>query len=189
LIMERPENSQLELFSKTGEPVRFRRRDSSPFLRRFRGYEKRILFLLGIALVSIISFTLGVERGKNLRPDNAAIQAVRQEPQTVPVAPAPAEVTPQAPVVIIREQKPQAQTKLTRELTQNGYTIQLASYKKHSSAQKEAQELRKKGLSPLILPKGNWIILCVGNFNQKKDAEILLLQLKKRYKDCTVRRL
>jgi hypothetical protein len=187
--MERPYNPQLELFSKTGEPVRFKRHDSSPFFKRFRGYEKNILFVIGMTLLCIISFSLGVERGKTLKVGNSAVQAVKRDMPAVTSIPESTPVTQKPPTAIIREQRPQVEPQTAQELVKKGYTIQLASYKSRSFAQKEAQELRKKGLSPMVLPKGNWIILCVGNFNERKEAEILLLQFKKRYKDCTIRRL
>ena len=46
----------------------------------------------------------------------------------------------------------------------SGYTIQLASYKSKSFAQKEAELLKKKGFVPLVIPKGSYTILCVGKF-------------------------
>lgn len=186
--MERPDNTQLELFSKTGEPVQLKRQNAGPFFKRFRGYEKTILLVLGMAVLSIISFSLGVEKGKTLRA-NLDVPSLRQDLTTNSAVQESTPVTQKAPAAIIRQQLPLPQPQTAQGLLEKGFTIQLASYKSKSSAQREAQELRKKGLSPLILPKGNWIILCVGNFSEKKDAQTLLLQLKKRYKDCTLRRL
>ena len=69
------------------------------------------------------------------------------------------------------------------------YTIQLASYKKESSAKKEAEALKKKGFLPLVLNKGEYTIVCVGNFKYKNNASPLLPELRKRYQDCFVSRL
>lgn len=71
------------------------------------------------------------------------------------------------------------------------YTIQLASCRTKVSAQKEAELLRKSGFSPLILSKGSYIVVCVGNFSNQQAAKTLVSELKKRkrYQDCLVRRL
>ena len=69
------------------------------------------------------------------------------------------------------------------------YTVQVASFQTRKYAQKEAEVLRKKGFSPLVLPKGKYSILCVGNFSSRETAKPLLSKLRQRYRDCFVRRL
>ena len=56
-------------------------------------------------------------------------------------------------------------------------------------AQKEADSLKKRGFAPLILPKGTYTIVCIGNLSDQKTAKPLLSELKKRYQDCFMRRL
>jgi cell division septation protein DedD len=70
-----------------------------------------------------------------------------------------------------------------------GYTIQLASYQNKGSAVKEAERLKKNGLTALVVAKGNYSILCVGSFNSKETAGPLLSQLKRKYQDSFIRRL
>jgi len=41
------------------------RSPKSPFFLRVRGYEKVLLLVMGLVLTSIISFSLGVEKGKS----------------------------------------------------------------------------------------------------------------------------
>jgi hypothetical protein len=65
----------------------------------------------------------------------------------------------------------------------------VASYQSKTHAQKEAEALRKKGVTPLVLSKGDYIIVCVGNFSNRDAAKSLLLDLRKRYQDCYIRRL
>ena len=50
-------------------------------------------------------------------------------------------------------------------------------------------ELKKKGLSTLVLPKGRFIVLCVGRFSDKQTAQPVLTELKKQYRDCFIRRI
>jgi hypothetical protein len=64
-MAEKQDYSQSEFFSPNepgGQfkpPVR-----KNPFFLRIRGYEKAMLLIMGLVLVSIISFSLGVEKGK-----------------------------------------------------------------------------------------------------------------------------
>jgi septal ring-binding cell division protein DamX len=70
------------------------------------------------------------------------------------------------------------------------YTVQVASYKSQKFAQKEADALMQKGYRDIqIVPKGAYVILCVGNFSTKSDASAYTSKLKGRYQDTVVRRL
>jgi len=161
-------NNQLELFSQTRDLGDAKaRKAGSPFLAYIWNYEKTILIIIGLVTISIISFSLGVEKGKklSLAKFNSHLDIALTAPASIP------KVTEKA-----EEKVP-------------GYTIQLASYKTKTHAQKETELLKKRGLSPLVLSKGNYAVLCVGNFSNKQTAQSLLSELRKRYKDCYVRRL
>ncbi|RKY27784.1 MAG: hypothetical protein DRP61_03350, partial [Candidatus Omnitrophota bacterium] len=69
------------------------------------------------------------------------------------------------------------------------YSIQLATYTKKEIAEAEAKKLKRKGLNPLLLKKGKYLVLCVGKFRTKEEAKNLLANLKKRYTDCFLRKL
>jgi hypothetical protein len=71
----------------------------------------------------------------------------------------------------------------------NRHTIQVASFKKQEQAQREAVSLQKKGYESFVLAKGNYSIVCVGKFDEKKQAQVFSSKLKKTYKDCLVRRM
>ena len=68
------------------------------------------------------------------------------------------------------------------------YTIQVASFKKDTSAQKEASWLKNKGYETFVLRKGDYAIVTVGQFRQVQDAKAYSQRLSERYKDCLVRR-
>jgi hypothetical protein len=64
---EREEYVQSELFTQDAGSGQYRphaRRES--FFTRIRGYEKVLLVIMGLVLLSIVSFSLGVERGRNI---------------------------------------------------------------------------------------------------------------------------
>lgn len=77
--------------------------------------------------------------------------------------------------------------KLVVEKTEN-YTIQIASFKKIDAAEKTASQVKAMGYDTDVLPSGDYFRVCVGNFKQRKEAERVLINLKKRFADCYITR-
>jgi len=69
------------------------------------------------------------------------------------------------------------------------YTIQVATYNGKVSAQQELDILKKQGLMPVLRTSGKYIVLSVGNFPDQATAKSVLTQLKRKYRDCYIRRL
>lgn len=101
-----------------------------------------------------------------LRP--AAVSAVSRPIVTAPVAP----IVP---------------ARASEKVVDKGYTIQVASYKSDSMAQKESADLKRQGLESFVVTKGNYLIVCVGRFSGQDEAKSMFNKLKKRYKDSIVR--
>lgn len=173
--MDRKSHSQLELFSPPKGYSELKTQDNyNAFLSYIRNYEKVILIIIGFIVTGIISFSLGVEKGKTIVRSPASIQTMDKSPLQPP------------PSIEKRDDVKQPQPK--EEKIQN-YTIQLASYKTKAHAEQEAERLRKKGISPLVLSKGAYTVLYAGSFPDKETAKSLLPELKKRYHDCFIKRL
>jgi cell division septation protein DedD len=176
------DNQQLELFSQGEDNAKSASlRRSNPFVSSIRKSERLIITAIVFAITGIISFSLGVEKGKRIalteKPGAAhSFDLAATRPKAISPQPVAVPVAGQPPVEV-------------SAATQQGYTIQLASYKNLSSAQLEAQTLKKRGLSPLILTKSGYKVLCVGKFNNKETAQQLLSELSKRYEGCRIRRL
>ena len=68
------------------------------------------------------------------------------------------------------------------------YTIQVATYREQALAQKEMQQLKKKGYSSFIIPSGKFYEVCTGSYFEKNKAYNCLKSLKKTYKDCFLRK-
>lgn len=173
---------QLELFSQgqKGQLESKPQREKKFSFNYIANYEKIILVIISLVITGVVSFSLGIEKGKTL--------ARRNNWQTIATGKTPARSEIEKPEVKTEGQdisKPPA----AKETFQYYYTIQLASYQNKTSAEKEARELKKKGLLPLVQPKGRYTVLCVGNFSDKELAKTLHSQLKKRYQDCFIRRL
>ncbi|OGX43899.1 MAG: hypothetical protein A3G38_03090 [Omnitrophica WOR_2 bacterium RIFCSPLOWO2_12_FULL_51_8] len=183
--MENGSDLQLELF-QTENAGRAIPQANNPYFTFLKNYEKTVLLAIGIVATGIVSFSLGVEKGKQVstlkkdyRMDVAA--GVKTKGLTA----APAQVYRQAPV-IYEEQG--SKDKEDEPQEKQRYYIQLASYKGRANAQKEMDVLKRRGLSAVILPKGNYIVLYLNNLPSKTKAEAMLSELKKRYKDCQIRR-
>lgn len=196
--MDRQNNSQLELFSKAadlGDSVKSV--SNKPFLDFIWNYEKAILTIIGIIFISIISFSLGVEKGKKISAlknnsffDIASGQLHQKNKLVEKQASSQIKTLDQKEQDELLVAKKAGITNGLSALTgKQGFTIQLASFKTKALAQKEAGALEKKGLSALVLTKGKYTILCVGNFTKKETAQSSLSELKKQYKDCYIRRL
>lgn len=173
--MDKTNHSQPDLFSGTGN---FSEAPGSQtkksFFSHILTYEKVILFIIGFAVTAIVSFCLGVQKGKDisLAKFNSRFEVAKVTLKPKPVTPTPA------------TQSNPAQTTIA-----GNYTIQIASYKSRQQAQIESSNLKKKALQPLLFSKNNYIIVCVGNFPDKEKATVLLTELRKQYKGCYLRRM
>ncbi len=164
--------------------------------------ENLVIFSIVSIMVVIFTFSLGVERGKRIALRDGSSLTLDPKTAETSVAPADPVVTAKpvvkVPVVAAQSKSVDLAEKVSTTALQpqdavkkpsGGYTVQVASYKSEKSAQKEAQALQKKGLKAFVLPKGQHIVLCVGNFQKKEDASIYGKKLKGNYQDFVVRRL
>lgn len=208
--MERTHTSQLELFTESKSFSQKKATGSgakSSFFTSIWNYEKAVLSVIAVIATSIIAFCLGIEHGKRITlaktnarfdisakvktPDAALIstQSIPKQPITVePAAPLEAN-KPQAAATVVVALLPEARQNSTVSLFTGSYTIQLASYKTKENAQKAARLLKKRGLAPVVLSKGSYTILCVGNFTNKNAAQSKITEFKKSYQSCYIRRL
>ena len=66
-MAEKQDYAQGELFNQSLDNGQYKPRiPKLPFFTRIRGYEKTMLVVMGLVLASIVSFSLGVEKGKRL---------------------------------------------------------------------------------------------------------------------------
>lgn len=162
---------QLELF-KT-QKFQFDRpkkdRNHVNFFAFIKTHEKAMSIIIIFFIISLVSFSIGVEKGKRL-----TAKALLGKPRKVPES---------GRILNNPVKKPIIQKHISK------YTIQVATFKTKTYAQKEAERLKKKGVDALIIPRGKHVIVCVGNFSKKQEAKVILSQLRKTYHDCFVRRL
>ncbi|MBU3958988.1 MAG: SPOR domain-containing protein [Candidatus Omnitrophica bacterium] len=185
--MEKDNHPQSDLFAKSQGYSRIKEAGQRSFPGVIRAHEKAIFIIIGFIVISVVSFSFGVERGRKLavlRLDSRLDMAAKIKSQeSASVAGSQDKYQP-----VEQQQQGVIKTQVIKDDILN-YTIQVASYQTKKYAEKEADRLRQKGFSPLVRTKGKYVILCVGRFPQKESAAPVLSKLKKRYQDCFVRKL
>ena len=152
------------------------------------------LILSGIILflLVILSFSLGVERGKRItqiRLEAAkggqlnslpAPEAIKKE--TRQVEKAVKEENQEIKEPVVKEEK-----KIEDDL-KRGYRIQVASFNKEDPAAREAARLKEQGYPAYHSRSGKYIVIYVGGFENEKEAKNNLHSLRQKYKDCILRK-
>ncbi len=162
---------QKELFEEFGkEKGKLKRMTEKIVRRQNRLYlrispENAVFAAIIIIMCIIVSFALGVERGKSLAPSVIIAPEKKIEPKREP------EIKP--PSI---------------EVPEGIYTIQLISYKKKAPAEKEKRKLTKKGIEAFIIASGEWFQVCAGSYTDTKKAGKALDEFSKKYKGCFIRK-
>lgn len=200
--------SQFELFPEARDADILQR----PKPRFFSGSlnlsgENMVILGIGVIVSMVLSFSLGVERGKKVvrsvhSPISETSTTLNPAPasssesgkKTVPVA---SEGSANEPGVqgasaaqegsgVLAEAVPEA---LEKNIDKQ-YTVQVASFKREDQAQRLATSLQKNGYDmTMVVPKGSYSIVCVGKFSKHSEAKSFSRKLKKQYKDLLVRSL
>lgn len=154
------------------------------FLRLKVAYEDLVFAALGLVLVMLAGFCLGVERGKGLglpAPSMAQASVGTAAAKPLPTVEASAPSPPAAVAAI-------AVAPAGRSLG-GGYAIQLATYAGAASAQTELQRLARQGTSCQVIRQGRYVELRAVGFPTRAEAEAALAGLRKTYRDAFIKRL
>lgn len=154
-------------------------------------YESLIIVLIGLVLAATVIFSLGVERGRNLKFSQETSADLAQKTETASAA-VVAEIKPQtaegfSPAAEEPVVKQGVKTPEPPVPTTGFFTIQVASYNKREMAEAELSRLKGKGYGPLEIQKrGKYFILCVGAYADKEKAKAALKDLERTYKGSYV---
>lgn len=190
--------TQPELFEEVSSDLRPRR---SPFplfpgrsLRIQVAYEDLLFGALGLILVLLGGFCLGVERGKGLTFRQPVLEPSEGVSSTVAHAEArssaesesPVPVVPVIPVAISR---PPQETSPGPSAARGVYAIQLASYVGQQPAQEEVRRLSRQGTTAQVIRQGKYYELRAVGFRSWAEAKEALADLRKTYRDAFIKRL
>lgn len=154
-------------------------------------YEMLIISLIGLVLTTSIIFSLGVERGRNLEFVEASDNGARVVAETKPKE--SQTQSTEKPVEIQKQSEIKSKEEEIKKITpvpseEKPFTIQVASFRTRTLAEKELLRLKNIGYSSDVLRKGKFFIVCVGAYGKKELAKQTLRNLKQIYKDCYVRK-
>ncbi len=155
-------------------------------------YEALIIGLIGLVLTASVVFSLGVERGRNLEFVELPLKDKGLQPVTetkineVQVQPAEkASEGQKQPEVKPKEQEIEKTVPVAP--IEKPFTIQVATFKTRTLAERESSRLKNIGYSSDVLKKKEFFIVCVGAYAKKELAQQTLRDLKRIYKDCYLR--
>lgn len=80
------------------------------------------------------------------------------------------------------------------QAAENFFTLQLVTYRNERYAEREAESLAKQGYEVFILPSGSFYQVCIGKFEERRQALGMLQRFKAKdvrqeYHDAYVRRM
>lgn len=194
--------AQLELFDLRNQEAQVNSAKADPFqLAKVRGYQKAIFQLVAFIFLGLVSFSLGVEKGKK-----TIARAIPQEisapfvPLNEAISGSAVSDKPQKPEPEVKEYSGSLLAKNQNQIEifkpQQGaitakaqWTIQVASILRSINVKKELSRLENKGYHAFWLVKGKYTVICVGKFAAKGHAQSSLAELKTKYPDCQLRKL
>jgi cell division protein FtsN len=161
--------------------------------------EKMVFAAIGIMMLMVIFFALGVEKGRTSANNRFvaarttvkeafATPAVSVKPVAIPIvvakSPVATNITPRAsaPQAIAKAQVTQPAFDKTKP-----YMVIAAAFSKRDLAQKEIGKLKAAGLDAFVYYGEPYYLACVGSFRNKDAAGKVLNAVKRMHKDAYVR--
>lgn len=141
-------------------------------------YENIFLLSIGLIMLLIVCYSLGVEKGRHLA------QLIPSRPDTLK------KQVQEKPAIKSRElkkKKIKVKVAQTPQASKTLAYIQVASFRTEKYARKEIRRLEDKGYQPFLAQWGKFKVVCVGGYKDKSEAFGDLKKLEKIYGDCYVR--
>ena len=156
--------------------------------------EKIVFIGIGIIMLFVISFALGVERGKSLSGKVYQAEPIKQAvvPQvqpTVPTAIKPQDKTiaPSTNVTPVRTKQAVAVPKTVIEDKNKPYTIVAAAFSRQDFALSEVNRLKKAGIEAFVYYSDPYYLACVGAFANKDSALKSIGKIRQMHRDAYIR--
>lgn len=138
-------------------------------------YENIIILSIGLVMLLIVCYSLGVEKGRHLvQARSEDIQLEQEEVQKTPKVESPKP----------KEKKMKIRVTQTEDTSNVLPYIQVASFRTDEYARKEITRLKNKGYRPFAAMRGKYRVVCVGGYKNRDEAHKALKQLREVYTDC-----
>ena len=144
--------------------------------------ERLVFVAIGVVMLLVIVYALGVERGKSIaRATNAAQETL---PAAAPMA------KPQAAVVAAEPEPAEAAAPSTAEVEKQAafYTIVACTFTQEATAAAEANRLKSEGIDAYAYRSGSYYLVCAGRFADSAGAKDELSKVRRYFKDAYVKK-
>ncbi|MBI1976409.1 MAG: SPOR domain-containing protein [Candidatus Omnitrophica bacterium] len=184
-------------FSPGAPGARGRFRKEAVFSAKTVSFEQILFGVIGVLIALVLAFSLGVERGKQVTKNYEILSfpvariitpAPAAEEKKEAIAQQPMEETKQ-PVFTLKNEEKETKVSAVVKNDEKGYTIQVVTYRDKKSAERLIGEFRTKGQKSFMLPKGELLAICIGEYPTSSEATKAAKGFKKQFPDCFVRKL
>jgi cell division septation protein DedD len=190
------DNTQKELF-EFDQPRRQPKRFSQLFQKAdfavSLSAEKLVFVSIGIIMLMVVSFALGVERGKVVSEGFAGSEPMVNSPKAVvqprvaPVAPVQQTVVPKAAGTTANVTSKEKAPPQTVDDKGKPYTIVVAAFSKEAGAVTEVSRLKAGGIDGFVYHSEPYYLACVGAFANKDSAQKMLTKVRQTHRDAYVK--
>lgn len=139
--------------------------------------ERAIFILIGVIMLMVLVYALGVERGRSLgdKREKSENLMLKQDSGAV--------LQPQK-----AEQAKMPQFLLTAPVAQNKpFTVVAATFTKEANAQDEALRLKGKGFDTFVMQSNSYFQVCVGSYDSAQSAKEAAIKVRRIYKDAYIK--
>ena len=149
-------------------------------------YENLLVLAIGLIMLLIVCYSLGVENGKQFSQINSEVPQDKQRQQV------PEQQVQQQKLEEPKTQAPKPKRKLKLRVAKNtppaaagspAY-IQVASFRTDKYANREIERLKNSGHRAFVSRWGQYRVVCVGGYQDEAEAARAFTELKKVYADC-----
>lgn len=164
--------------------------------------EHTVIIAIGVLVLVIISYAVGVEKGKRMTslkpveisqtvlPESDIISEVTEVSEPEELAESLAETQDIAKEAVPEEEFPQEEDE-PEELgpPDSVYIIQLASFKNEDSANEEIGNLWQKNVRAYVAKSGDWYQVYVAGYQTIEEARRARRAFSEDYRDCYIRKI
>ena len=162
-----------------------------------------VISVIAILVLMIISYAVGVEKGKRVS-EAKAVKTLKAVPVAVEREQAAnitrsditdlpkTEEKPKKEAPLPEKVEKPAEKKVEKEIAVpagSAYIIQLASFKNERFAKEEINKLKKKGFEAHSARKGKWYQVYAAGYRTVHEAKKARKELYADYKDCYIRKV
>ena len=165
--------------------------------------EKMVFIAIGVIMLMVVFFALGVEKGKSSAYDNlaaakttakeiAAVPAIPASPVRAPIvvtkSPVATNITPKVvvPIAVVKTQATAVKTQAAFDKTKP-YMVVAGAFSRKDIALKEVDKLKAAGLEAFVYYGEPYYLACVGSFQSRDSAGKILNKVRQMHRDAYVR--